>query len=147
MTNTFELVLRLTLGLTLVLGLMWFAARVLRNVGAGRATGVMEVLARQQIGRGSQVAIIRVGDSALVVGVTESKVSLLTETDLEVIEAAQAKADAERVARQGQVRTPALSGSTVPSPRGESALHGSILAPSTWRQALHAVRERTVRSK
>ncbi len=160
------LVLRLTLALAVVLGLMWFAARVLRNVGAGRASGVMEVLARQQIGRGSQVAIVRVGDQALVIGVTETKVSLLTETDLETIEAAQAAADAQRAARTAVSRTSLTAASALPSPAAalddaavvgrsaatampseNGALHGSILAPSTWRQAVHAIRERTVRSR
>lgn len=161
------LVLRLTLALAVVLALMWFAARVVRNVGAGRAPGVMEVLARQQIGRGSQVAIVRVGDQALVIGVTDNKVSLLTETDLETIEAAQAAADARRPLRTAVSRT-SLAGApaALPSPAaamddaaalprsgatalpsGTGALHGSILAPSTWRQAVHAIRERTVRSR
>ncbi|MDP9417610.1 MAG: flagellar biosynthetic protein FliO, partial [Actinomycetota bacterium] len=79
-------VLRFLLSFGFVLALMWGAARVMRKQVGGRGTGALEVLARQPVGRGSSVAVVRVGDQALVVGVTEQRVSLLGEADPGLVE-------------------------------------------------------------
>ena len=44
------------------------------------------MLARQQLTRGSSVAVVRVADQALVLGVTDGQVTLLAETDLATVE-------------------------------------------------------------
>ncbi len=124
--------LRLVLALAVVLLLMWVAARILRNVAGGRNTGVLELVARQPLGRTSSVAVLRVADQALVVGVTDGKVTLLTEVDLDMVEAAAAAEEERRAARAGPV---AVAG----------RLNGSIISPATWRQAVNAVRDRTAR--
>jgi len=38
-----------------------------------------------------------------------------------------------------------LAATGTDAPAAAGALHGSVLAPSTWRQAVAALRERTVR--
>ena len=83
---------RLFVSLAVVLGLMVFAGKALRN----RANGGMprrarvapiEVLARQGLGRTASVAMVRAGGKVLVLGVTDTNVQLLAETDeLSVIE-------------------------------------------------------------
>ena len=70
-SETFLLLLRLGFSLSLVFGLMWVAARVLK----GRAGMLqrarldhLEVLERKPLGKGSSIAIVRVGDDTLTVG-------------------------------------------------------------------------------
>ena len=122
------LTLRVLLSLAAVLCLLWLAARVLRGPLAGRGGGVLDVLARQQLGRNVSVAVVRVADRALVLGVSEHGVNLLTETDLPPAEGPAVDA------------VPDGSG----GPRA-GTLDGSVLSPKVWRQAADALRERTVR--
>jgi flagellar protein FliO/FliZ len=145
------LLLRVVLSLTVVLGLMWLAARALRGVAGARGAGVVEVVARQTLGRGSAIAVVRVADKGLVLGVTDGHVTLLGETDLAAIAAVHPARSTER-------RTPATrtAGADVPGQFGADLaadlaapagrLDGSILSPRTWRRAVDALRERTVRS-
>lgn len=80
--------LRVALSLLAVLALLWLAARAMRRTTVGRGSGVVEVLARQQLSRSAAVAVVRVADRALVLGVADGQVSLVTETDLEAVRAA-----------------------------------------------------------
>jgi len=171
--NTIAVIGRMLLALVFVLGVMWLLARWARKpMGAGKADKVMSVLARQQLSRTSSVAVLKVMDRALVLGVTEQGIRLLTETELspiedalvveptpgrgwsllrqpaalptgEIVEPLDASADEDA--------EPALVGAAVgsvsrkaPARRG-GALDGSVLSPQTWRQLLNAARELTVR--
>jgi flagellar protein FliO/FliZ len=143
-TDALGLALRVGVSFTLVLGLMWLAARVFRGSLAGRGTGALEVLARQQVGRGASIAVVRVADHALVVGVTEHSVTVLGDpvTDLapfRVPAAPQVAAPAPNPLRAQSMELSARQ------PDPESALRGSILSPATWRQAVQFLRDRTVR--
>jgi flagellar protein FliO/FliZ len=76
---------RLVLSLGVVIGLMLGAAvvvrrrgGVLRKVGAAQP---LEVLARQSLGRTASVQVVRMGERAVLLGVTEQSVSYLTEGD------------------------------------------------------------------
>jgi flagellar protein FliO/FliZ len=85
--NTVAIIGRMLLALVVVLGIMWCLARWARKpLGVGKADRVMAVLARQQLSRGSSVAVLRVMDRALVLGVTEQGIRLITETELAPIE-------------------------------------------------------------
>lgn len=79
-TESFLLVVRLGFSLSLVFGLMWVAARVLRSragtLGKARLDH-LEVVERKPLGKGSSVAIVRVGDELLTIGITDSNVTLL----------------------------------------------------------------------
>lgn len=138
--DTVGLLLRLVLSLAAVIGLMWLAARMLRGQLRGSNGGVLEVVARQQLGRGSSVAVIRVADQAMLVGVTESKITLLAETDLAAVEAAQAAAETERTPVHS-----AVGGSAADSLQAIDGLSGSIVSPATWKQAVNVLRDRTAR--
>ena len=77
-SETFLLLLRLGFSLSLVFGLMWVAARVLK----GRAGMLqrarldhLEVLERKPLGKGSSIAIVRVGDDTLTVGITDNTIT------------------------------------------------------------------------
>jgi flagellar protein FliO/FliZ len=149
MTESLTLALRVGFSLTIVLGLMWVAARLFRGRLTARGAGTLEVLARAQVGRGASVALVRVADRALVVGVTEHGISLLGEpiTDLASLSASTPDAG---VSADGE--TPGLFASERREPGSASAaaaaagpLGGSLLSPATWRQVVQVVRERTVR--
>jgi flagellar protein FliO/FliZ len=149
--STIAIIGRMLLALVVVLGVMWALARWARKpMGVGKGERVMTVLARQQLSRGSSVAVLKLMDRALVLGVTEQGVQLLTETELAPIEqvltvpAASRRRPAEPIEPDGEPavdsRLPAL-----PAFTGKSKLDGSVLSPNTWKQLLGAARELTVR--
>jgi flagellar protein FliO/FliZ len=129
-----EMVLRIGFSLLVVLGLLWLLARVARRPLSGRAAGALAVLARQQVTRGSTVAVVRVVDRALILGVTDGHVTLLGETDLAAL---------EQPAHEHAVHRHAIS---VDQPVDDPGrLAGSVLSPRTWAQVMEFVRSRTVR--
>ena len=70
-------VVQMLLALAAVLGLMWLLARWSRRSLGVRGLGALDVLARQPLTRGASVAVIRIADRTLVLGVTEQHVTLL----------------------------------------------------------------------
>ncbi|HWH01295.1 MAG TPA: flagellar biosynthetic protein FliO, partial [Pilimelia sp.] len=92
-----ELLLRITVSLLVVFGLMWGLARLARRpLGGGRGGSALAVLARQQLGRSSAVAVVRVVDRALVLGVTDNQITLLGEADLAAVQAVTGAPGARR---------------------------------------------------
>jgi flagellar protein FliO/FliZ len=81
-----EMVLRIGFSLMVVFAIMWGLAKVVRKPLAGRAGAALAVVGRQQLTRGASVAVVRVADRTLIVGVTESQVTLLGETDASALE-------------------------------------------------------------
>jgi flagellar protein FliO/FliZ len=77
-----ELVIRIGFSLLVVLAIMWLLAKATRKRVGGRHAGALSVLSRQSLSRGASVAVVRVVDRALVLGITENQVTLLGETDL-----------------------------------------------------------------
>ena len=82
--------LRLVFSLGLVLALMAFTGKALRNrqlgggsTGGRRTAARIEVLGRQTLGRNVGVAVVRVADRAMLVSVTEASVQLLTDLPLD----------------------------------------------------------------
>jgi flagellar protein FliO/FliZ len=160
--NTVAIIGRMLLALVFVLGVMWLLARWARKPMGGKAERVMAVLARQQLSRTSSVTVLRVMDRALVLGVTEQGVQLITETELSAIEDALAT-DAEtgrswarlRMITAGQPagddgedprpELPARPASRRQVPAGSGGFDGSVLSPKTWRQLVNAARDLTVR--
>jgi flagellar protein FliO/FliZ len=133
----FELVLRIGFSLLVVFGLLWVLARVARRGGLGRrGTGSVAVLNRQPLSRGSSVAVVRVADRALILGVTDTQVSLLGETELDAF------GDEPHAVHEKREPLP-----EVPTvlPRHGGGLEGSILSPRTWGSTLNFLRDRTTR--
>ena len=118
---------RLIFSLGVVIGLMWVAANVLRKRGfapvAARATarGVqVELLARKPLGRNASIAVVRVGERSMVVGVTEHQITKLDDADLDEIESGR-------------------GGTTGRCRRGRTS------PGSAWKTMLDQMRNRTVR--
>ena len=149
-----ELLLRVAVSLGAVLGLIWLLGRGGRRRAGGRvaAAGRFTVVGRQSLGRHAGVAVVRIGERALVLGVTEQSVQLLAETDLASVMGEQ-DAPEHRTAvelpregaavPEGALAALAAGGGQVPATR--SPLDGSALSPQTWSRALEALRERTTR--
>jgi flagellar protein FliO/FliZ len=137
----FELVLRIGFSLLVILGLLWGLARVARRGGMGRrGSGRLSVLNRQSLSRGSSVAIVQIADRALILGVTDSQVSLLGETDLSAFEHGSPEPGPQ--AAGGDV-FPAAHPTVLPHHGGK--LEGSLLSPRTWGSTLDFLRDRTTR--
>ena len=168
--STVAIIGRMLLALVLVLGVMWALARWARKpMGVGKGERVMTVLARQQLSRSSSVTVLKLMDRALVLGVTEQGVQLLTETELAPIEQAltvpavsrrrpfqlalnantELVTDAEPNAGSNTDAEPSTDAKpkrpALPAPVTTSKLDGSVLSPGTWKQLLGAARELTVR--
>ena len=126
---TLALFARLIVSLGFVIGLMWFAARVVRRrglggvAGANRKPGVyVDVLARRTLGRNASIAIVRAGNQAMVIGVTDHMVTKLADTDLAAIELETAQSQ----------WTASPQGPPGPTP--------------SWKAMLDQMRDRTARS-
>lgn len=90
--STLMMFARLLLSLGVVIGLMWFAANVLRKRGFSPGTGKrgtrgpdVELLTRRHINRNASIAVVRVGDRSFVVGVTDHQVTKLDDFEIEEI--------------------------------------------------------------
>jgi flagellar protein FliO/FliZ len=90
MTSTLALFGQLAVSLAVVLGLMALCARLLRRTslgqsgvakGRGARRGHIQLLARQNLSKTTSVAVLRVGDAHLLVGVSDSSVQVLRELD------------------------------------------------------------------
>ena len=123
------LFLRVAVSLVVVLGLLTLAARAAGKRGLGnvpgRAAARIEIVARQGIGRNSSVVIVRAAERALVLGVTETSISLLVDADVDVLDvrAEEHDGDAPGMARPD----------------------GPLARPPAWKATLEQMRERTVR--
>lgn len=161
--------LRVLLSLAVVLGLLWFLGRRLAGSGAVRARreAAMTVVGRQSLGGRSNLVLVDVAGRRLLLGVAEHGVSLLTELEVppapaETREPARTEIDPAELERlvlgpdggTDAAHSPTLSPTPSPSlpaarmpavPMPRNPLEGSILAPTTWRRAVVAVQERTLR--
>src|SRR5215211_4604721 len=85
------MIVRLILSLAFIAVVLLFAARVAKKRGLGQGNGLIEVIARQRMGRASTLNVVRIADVVLVVGATEEHVTLLAEVDADAVDAALAE--------------------------------------------------------
>lgn len=120
--STIGLLFRLVVSLGAVLGLMALAARGMRGRGlAGprtSSTALIQVLGRQGLSRAASVAVVRAGGRDLVLGVTESSVTLLVAAD---------------------------AGELVPVDDSDPLSPGSSPTAPSWKALLETLRDRSVR--
>ena len=131
-TSLLALLVRVVVSLGVVLAVMAGAAAVLRRSGvvatapakrgSRRRGNAVEVIARHGLSRGSSIAVVRFGGRALILGVTEHQVSLLSEVDPAELEAPPDDDNSAGPAGPG------IGAGTLP-----------------WKIALEQLRERTVR--
>jgi flagellar protein FliO/FliZ len=141
------MVIRLVLSLAFVAGVLLFASRIAKKRGLGGATDVIEVVARQRMGRASTVSVLRVAGRVLVVGSTEAQVTLLAEVEddeLETALLARRTPQAVEVGEDGQP-VPAALPAVRPAVGARGGLAGSVLDRGTWTTVVQELRDRTVR--
>ncbi len=139
------MIIRLILSLAFIGAVLFFAARVAKKRGLGQGNGLIEVVARQRMGRTSTVNVLRIGDVVLVVGATEEHVTLLAEVDAESVEAAlEQRRPPLRLQAAGDAAD--APGAAAPAARvSTGALAGSVFDRNGWGSFVHQLRERTVR--
>lgn len=138
------MIIRLVLSLAFIAVVLLFAARVAQKRGLGQGNGLIEVVARQRMGRTSTVNVVRIGDVVLVVGATEEQVTLLAEVDSGTVDAALRERRAPVVV--GAADTAPASGSSALAARSTTpALAGSVFDRNGWGMLVNQLRERTVR--
>jgi flagellar protein FliO/FliZ len=130
-TSLVVLLVRVVVSLGVVLAVMAGAAAVLRRSGVAgtamagkrgtRRRAAVEVIARHGLSRSASVTVVRMGERALVLGVTEHQVSLLAEIDPAELDAPPDDAAA--------------------GPAGPGIGAGAL----PWKVALEQLRDRTVR--
>ena len=146
------MIIRLILSLALIAGVLFFAARLAKKKGLGQGNGLIEVVARQRMGRTSTVNVVRVADLVLVIGATEEQVTLLAEVDADAVEAAlqgRRSPASRRSSDEGDEPDDDAAPPPVPAPRAARAsdgvLAGSVLDRQGWGTLVDELRERTVR--
>jgi flagellar protein FliO/FliZ len=138
------MIIRLILSLGFIAVVLLMAARMAKKRGLGQGNGLIEVVARQRMGRTSTVNVVRIADVVLVVGATEEQVTLLAEVDAEAVEAALQ--ERRPPARLGPVAPAGTDGVPVVAARATSGvLAGSVFDRNGWGTFVHQLRERTVR--
>jgi flagellar protein FliO/FliZ len=140
------MIIRLILSLGFIAVVLLWAARLAKKKGLGQGNGLIEVVARQRMGRASTVNVVRIADVVLVIGATEEQITLLAEVDSEVVEAALAerRVPAPRPAADGAA--PASVGAPLVGARSSTGvLTGSVFDLAGWGTFVSSLRERTVR--
>lgn len=130
---------RLVLSLAFVAALLFLAARVAKKRGLGRSAALIEVLARQPLGRTSSVNVIRVAGRVMVIGATDTQITLLGEVDNAEVEAEIERTEADALESGTARRSPSVR------PIGTGATAGSVFDRTQWSAFLNALREKTVR--
>lgn len=114
--STLELTLRMVVGLTVVVGLLWLATRTARNrLQLGGQASVLEVCHRQQLTRSATVALVRSGRRHFLIGVNDGAITLLADGD-ELATPPTGPAGSA----QHRVPTPTDADPTDPGPTGPS---------------------------
>ena len=155
-----SLVVRVVVSLGVVLAVMAGAAAVLKRGGFGGAAGggigrsrtrqSVEVLGRVTLGRNASVTVVRVGSRALVLGVSDQNVTLLTETDPAELAALHGSSPGGSSLVGGAPTPPAAGASSGmpsvdPESPGTAAPGGFPPASSAWKAVVEQLRDRTVR--
>ena len=150
--------LRVALSLAVVFGLIWFIHRKLTSGGKARlAVTPITVLGKQAVGQKASVVVVDADGKRFILGVTEQSITVIhggvapsaafaevlaesTPADADASQEAESEPAARPVAVAARTATtPLEAGLVAPGSRVPGALGGSILSPSTWRQAAAAL--------
>ena len=97
--SMFSVILKLGLGLGVVILLVWGSVAVLRKSSLGKQfsanTGRIRVLERSYLGPKKSICLVRIGQRALALGVTEGSITTLAQLDDEDLPAVTDPADSD----------------------------------------------------
>jgi flagellar biogenesis protein FliO len=140
-----QLLGRVTISLVVVVLIALVVARLARRAGM-RGPGVgLRVVDRVGLTREASLAVVEVGGSALVLGVTAHSVSVLSMLDAATL--AEALPPEPAAPRRLGSRPAGSTGSAGSTASAAKTLRGtgSVLDPRTWQQGLEALRDLTAR--
>ncbi len=141
--STVELFVRMAASLLVIGGLLWMVQRIGRRRlgGLGRSVAApIEVTARKQLTRASSIALVRAGERNLLIGITDTGVSLIAEGEdlMSLPDEAEGKSTGRRQTKTNSQRKP-ISG-VARKPRA-----GATSSNRSGTSALDALRDMTVR--
>lgn len=150
------LLVRLGFSLSIVFGLMWVAAKVMRGrAGNLRPTRAdqLEIIERKPLTKSSSIAIVRIADQTYAVGITETQVTSLGAVELPSAADAVIEVDASPAREALGISMPAVTApATAPVTVHEAASAAPIdlrsddaVSPSGRRGVLDLLRDKTVR--
>ena len=169
--DTLLVALRVVLSLAVVVGLLWYVQRRLtKGKRAPKRGSAVTVVGRQGIGSKASVVVVDLDGKRFLLGVTEHSVNVLHSGDQPVESDAPVTAIAKPVVARAAKPAASLKPTASVKPAAsakpaasvkpatsakvdedalilaraatfDSALKGSILSPSTWKQAGAAVRQ------
>jgi flagellar protein FliO/FliZ len=154
-TDQLMMLTRVFLSLLVVVVLAVIAARLARRAGMPGGGRGVRVLERVPLNRDASLAVVRLDDRALVLGVTSHTVTVVSEFDSQQVDEIYPEPPANlagiRIRRLPEGAPDALSryaprGAAVPGRPVEGGT-GSVLDPRTWRQGIAALREMTTRHR
>ena len=140
------MLIRLVLSLGFIAVVLVVASRLAKKRGLGQGNGLIEVVARQRMGRASSVSVLRVAGRVLVVGSTDEQVTLLAEVEEDEVQTALAASPRAAALRAeggpdgAPVTRPALVARS-----SSGTLAGSVLDRGAWTSLVQDLRDRTVR--
>ncbi len=156
--------LRVVVSLLVVVGAIWFVQkRFVRGSKSRSKSRPVSIVARQNVGKNSSVAVVEFQGRQFLLGVTEHSISVLESVVTEQPEAVAAPAEAvvehavprlTAVSRRasskefaavliGMQQAPqprAVMNTARPAPTPGAPFAGSILSGSTWKQALSVIK-------
>lgn len=137
--SALSLMFQLMLGLAVVLGIIWLGARLMRGrVGfatAKRRAAPMAVVARQTLGKGVQLAIVRAGAETYLLGVTSHQVTRLARFRAD-------PADQSDPAYESSDDLPAVGATTA---SGAPVAFGMAASTARLQSTIRQLQERTLR--
>lgn len=147
--DTFLLLLRVALALSVVVVLLWMAQRRFSQGARQRGQSVVEVVGRRNVGQKSSVVVIDSDGQRFLLGVTEQSINVLHSGPVPLPEPEDTAANTEedtafeavlKAAGEPGLRRQAAA-RRLQRAEETGALHGTIFARSTWVQAGAAVRK------
>ena len=139
------MLIRLVLSLGFIAAVLVFASRLAKKRGLGQGNGLIEVVARQRMGRASSVSVLRVAGRVLVIGSTDEQVTLLAEMEESEVETALAAAPQGLTAGDGTPGTALAPRRAMAGQHSSGRLAGSVLDRGAWTSLVQDLRDRTVR--
>ncbi len=150
--DTLLLALRVVLSLGAVVAVLWLVQRRVTRSTRGRGPAdPLKVVARRGLGQKASVVVVDTGGQRFLLGVTEHAVNVLHTSEAPAEEVgADAFAsllvhahvgDARRLETDAQRTGPTAAPQRFRERQRGSAMEGSILSASTWRQAAAVIRK------
>ncbi len=152
-TSLSGVLVRLVISLVVVLGVIWLMAQYVKHRGipgtkrssmtrSRGSNSAIEILARQQLGKGTALLAVRVGATHLLVGVTSQSVSALGQLDAETLTLSE---DGGHQAADSSItlEPPGRAKGIFPLPALQA--RGGATAGLGWSYALEQLRDMTTR--